>query len=94
MRPPDRYSISPWYSFVTVTTPRHVPSFAESVRLIWRWWRGVRPDWRQRMKEERLVERLAEELEAEPEPETETSQVRRNDRETRSRETKSGLRQR
>jgi hypothetical protein len=81
MEAPRRYSVSPWYSFVTVTTPRHVPSFIESVRLIWNWLRGVGPDWRQRVKEERLVERLAEELEAEPETSL-------NADETRSRETK------
>jgi hypothetical protein len=34
------------------------------IRAIWRHWRGVGPDWRQRAKEARLVAEIAEQLDA------------------------------
>ena len=68
MRPPDRYSASPLYNFVTVPT-QHVSSFAEMLRTVWRWWRGQGPNWRERAKDARMVERLAEEIAAELEAE-------------------------
>jgi hypothetical protein len=61
MRAPDRYSASPFYSFVTVTT-RPTPSLADALRAIWSWLRGTRPGWRETAKQARIVERLAEEL--------------------------------
>jgi hypothetical protein len=61
MRPPDRYSASPLHSFCVVPT-RHVSSFAETIRAIIAWWRGVHPNWRERFAEQRLIERLAQEL--------------------------------
>jgi hypothetical protein len=67
MEPPRRYSVTPWYSFVTVTTPQHVPSLTESLRLIWRWLRGVQPNWRDAAREARVIEALAAEMEVEPE---------------------------
>jgi hypothetical protein len=47
-----------------VTTHR-APSFAETLRSIWRWWRPSRPSLQQQFAEAKLIERLAEELEAE-----------------------------
>ena len=85
MEAPGRYSVSPWYSLVTVTTPQHVPSLTESLRLIWGWLRGVQPNWREAAREERVIEALAAEMEAEPE----TNPVRQNTSETRSGETRS-----
>jgi hypothetical protein len=88
MEAPRRYSVSPWYSFVTVTPTQHVPSFAETVRQIVAWLRGVKPTRRERQIEAAQIKRLVEEL-GDEEPETETSSVRRNDSETRSGETRS-----
>jgi hypothetical protein len=65
MEAPRRYSVTPWYSFVTVTPTQHVPSLKESLRLIWRWWRGFRPTLRERQIEAAQIERLAAEMEAE-----------------------------
>jgi hypothetical protein len=58
---PDRYSASPLPSFCVVPT-RRVPSFAETIRSIWRWLRGVQPNWRERLAEQQAIERLAQEL--------------------------------
>jgi hypothetical protein len=63
------------YSFCTVRSdavPRYV-SFAETVRAIWRRLRGVRPDWRQRFREAKLVADLAEVIAVEMEGDAETS---------------------
>jgi hypothetical protein len=54
-------------------TPHRAPSFGETLGIIWRWWRGVQPSWRERVKEQRLVDRLADELPEEPEPEPDHS---------------------
>ena len=64
MRPPPHPSASPLPSFASRVdvVPRYV-SFAESLRTVWRWLRGDRPDWRQRAREARLVEKLVEEIE-------------------------------
>jgi hypothetical protein len=40
MEAPRRYSVSPYYSFVTVPTVRRQPSFAEMVMMVWRWFSG------------------------------------------------------
>lgn len=66
MEPPSRYSVSPYYSFVTVP-PRPV-SFAEDLRAIWRWLANRQPKltlW-QRFREARLLSELAEELSERP----------------------------
>jgi hypothetical protein len=53
MVPPRRYSASPFYSFVAVTTPIvRQPAFADVVGIIWRWARGDRPTLRQTLAEE------------------------------------------
>ena len=66
MRPPDRYSASPWYSFVTVPT-QHSPSLAETVRAIWRWATGrqPKPTQRERQFAEAVIARLADEMDDE-----------------------------
>ena len=61
MEAPRRYSVSPYYSFVTIPS-RRSPPFTESLKAITAWLRGVGPDWRQRFREAQLVERLAEEM--------------------------------
>jgi hypothetical protein len=61
MRPPPRYSASPLPSWATIPT-QPSPSFPETAKAIWRWLRGVQPDWRQRSKEARLIEALAAEM--------------------------------
>ena len=67
MEAPRRYSVSPFYSFVTVTTPAvRSPSFAETLTILWRWLRGDRPSLRQTFAEERLIEKLADEMGDEP----------------------------
>lgn len=69
MEAPRRYSVSPLHSFVTVPTTQHVPSFTESARLIWRWLRGVEPNWRERAREARIVDAVADLMAAEIEEE-------------------------
>jgi hypothetical protein len=76
MQPLPRPSVSPLPSFCTVhpdVVPRYV-SFPETARAIWRWLRGVGPDWRQRFREAQLVERLAEEMRQAEEIEAEAEQ--------------------
>ena len=68
MEAPRRYSASPFYSFVTVTPIVRQPTFPDVVRILWRWWRGDRPTWKEQFAEARLVDRLASELPDEPEP--------------------------
>lgn len=64
-----RYSVSPPWSFaVFVTTPIvRQPAFPDVVAILWRWFRGSEPNWRDRWAEQKLVDRLAEEMEPEPE---------------------------
>jgi hypothetical protein len=65
MRAPDRYSVSPLHSFCTVPVHR-TPSFAETVKAVWRWVTGHHAlPLRERIIEQRVVERLAEEIEEE-----------------------------
>ena len=69
MQPLPRPSISPLYSFCSrpegpVTRS---PGFAEVFAAVWGWFRGKGPDWRQRVKEQRIVDRLADEMGDEPE---------------------------
>jgi hypothetical protein len=68
MEAPRRYSVSPWYSFVTVPVQRS-PSFSEIVSAIWKWWREPTPTptLRERQLEAALIERLAEETDADKE---------------------------
>jgi hypothetical protein len=66
MRPPDRHSVSPLPSFAVVPT-RPAPPLAETLKALWRWWRGQGPNWRERAREARLVDALAAEMEAEAE---------------------------
>ena len=72
MEAPRRYSVSPLPSYATIPT-RRVTSFTESLRLIWRWLRGVGPDWRERAREARIVDQVADLMAAEMEEEAETS---------------------
>jgi hypothetical protein len=63
MEPPRHYSVSPLHSFVTVPT-RHSPSFAETIRMIWRHLTGrPKPTIREQFLEAALIERLADEME-------------------------------
>jgi hypothetical protein len=65
-----RPSVSPLYSFCSVrpdVVPRYV-SFAETFSAVWGWLRGREPDWRERAREQRVIEMLAEELEVELTP--------------------------
>ena len=66
MEAPRRYSASPFYSFVTVTPIVRQPAFPDVVRIIYRWFRGDRPSLKERFAEERLIDKLAAELELEP----------------------------
>jgi hypothetical protein len=66
MEAPRRYSVSPLPSYATIPT-RRVTSFTESLRLIWRWLRGVGPDWRERAREARIVDQVADLMAAEME---------------------------
>jgi len=66
-----RPSVTPLYSFCS-TRPDPVPryvSFSEMVQAVWRHLRGVGPNWRERAREARTVERLAEVMAAEMEEE-------------------------
>ena len=65
MRAPDRYSVSPLPSFCTVVPVHRVPSFAETVRAVWRWVTGHHAlPLREQIRDAKLVELLAEEIEA------------------------------
>ena len=70
MRPPQRYSASPLPSFCTVVPLHRTPSFAETVKAVWRWVTGHHVlSLREQIRDARLVEALAEELEEEtPQP--------------------------
>jgi len=48
-------------SFCVVPT-RQSPTFAENLRVVWSWITGRKPNWRERFAEQRLIERLAQEL--------------------------------
>jgi hypothetical protein len=63
MRPPDRYSVSPLHSFCTVVPVHRTPSFAETVKAVWRWATGHHAlPLREQIRDARLVEALAEEI--------------------------------
>jgi hypothetical protein len=69
MQPLPRPSVSPLYSFCSTrpdAVPRYV-SFSETLQAVWRWLRGVEPGWRERAREARMVEALAEVMAAETE---------------------------
>ena len=66
--PTPRYSASPPYSFASSVQPvRRVASFSEVFSEVWRWLRGkprkVFPT--DRLREQRLVDEIAAEIEAE-----------------------------
>jgi hypothetical protein len=63
MEAPRRYSVSPYYSFVTVPA-RPVPSFAESLRSVWRWMVAGQPTptLKEQIRERQVVDLLAEEM--------------------------------
>ena len=66
-----RPSVSPLPSFCS-TRPDPVPryvSFSETVEAVWRWLRGVGPDWRERAREARIVAQVADLMAAEMEDE-------------------------
>jgi hypothetical protein len=65
-----RPSASPLYSFCSRPEGpiTYRPSFSETLKAVVGWMRGREPDWRQRFAEQRLIERLAAEMEPEPEP--------------------------
>ena len=44
---------------------QRIPNFRETLVIIWRWLRGVEPGWRDLVREAKLVEALAEGIEAE-----------------------------
>ena len=48
---------------VSDSVPRPATSFREMLRQIWDWWRGKHPSYYERMREARLIEKLAAELE-------------------------------
>jgi hypothetical protein len=61
-------SVSPLPSWASRPTPTHqVPSFTESLEAIWRGLRGVRqkPTLHEMFRQQRLIEKLAEEIEIE-----------------------------
>ena len=58
---PHASPLQSWVSRPTVATGRQ-PTFPDVVGILWRWWRGDRPTLKDRFAEEKLVERLAEEL--------------------------------
>ena len=61
-------SVSPLPSWASrPPTTNRSPGFAEVFAAVWGWLRGREPDWRQRVKEQRIIDRLAEELGDEPE---------------------------
>jgi hypothetical protein len=63
MRAPDRYSVSPLHSFCTVVPVHRTPSFAETVKVVWRWVTGHHVlSLREQIRDARLVELLAEEI--------------------------------
>ena len=61
MVPPPRYSVAPFYSFVTVPAHR-APSFSETLGQIVAWWLGRSPTLKQQIVDAQRVERLAQEL--------------------------------
>jgi hypothetical protein len=63
MRAPDRYSVSPLPSFCTVVPVHRTPSFAETVKAVWRWVTGHHAlPLREQIRDARLVEALADEI--------------------------------
>jgi hypothetical protein len=69
MRPPQIYHASPLPSFCTVVPVRRVPSFAETLKAVWRWFTGHHAlPLREQIRDEQLVERLAEEIEEQETP--------------------------
>lgn len=54
-------------------TAHRGPDFSQTLAILWRWARGVQPNWRDRWAEQKLVDRLADEMEDEPEPEPDHS---------------------
>ena len=69
MEAPHRYSVSPFYSFVTVPVQRS-PPLAETVGALWRWVTGrqPKPTQRERQLAEAVIERLVAEMDEEPGP--------------------------
>jgi hypothetical protein len=65
MQAPRRYSVTPLPSFATV--PARPVSFVAMLRSVWRWVSGrqPKPSLRDRIRDERLIDALAEEMEAE-----------------------------
>jgi hypothetical protein len=49
------------------STALRAPSFSETLVIIWRWLRGVQPSWKDRVREARLVDALAEMADVEAE---------------------------
>jgi hypothetical protein len=63
MEAPRQYSVTPYYSFVTVPA-RPVPSFAESLRSVWRCLvdRQPTPTLKDQIRERQVVDLLAGEM--------------------------------
>jgi hypothetical protein len=85
-----RPSVSPLPSFCSTRSdvvPRYV-SFSETVEAVWRWLRGVGPDWRERAREARIVDAVADLMAAETEEdgaaETKSQSQSQRDDETKS----------
>jgi hypothetical protein len=41
-------------------TSQRAPNFLETLIILGRWWRGVQPSWKDRVREAKLVDALAE----------------------------------
>jgi hypothetical protein len=62
MRPLPHPSASPLPGYASRPFASRPVSFSEMLRSIIAWWCGVGPDWRQRHREAKVIEQLAEEL--------------------------------
>jgi hypothetical protein len=60
MTPPERYSVSPLPSYVTIRSP----TFAEIVRDLWRWLRRDKATMTERQVRDAVVNRLAKEFDS------------------------------
>ena len=99
MRPPDHYSVSPLPSIATRFPPGSCDpgagrpvSISEMLRQIFAWLRGEHLTLRQRILEQKRIDRLAAELEAEDEIATASSPSRQGMPETSPATPKKGRR--
>ncbi len=64
---PHASPLPSWASRPAVIATGRQPTFRDLLMVVLRWWRGDRPSLRERFAEEKLIERLSEELPDEPE---------------------------